>query len=154
MKIWETLKHPDSQNGKVLTREFQSLLEEEQKDFEASEKRKREKARENKDFSVKEQISVEADKRQIREDFKEKEKSKASEEIKQQKIKDEKVKQDESKLKQEIKSKEICFSDVKKVEPEKPAVKIRRSKLPPPRQRNKIQGSEKFQYERTIYGCL
>ena len=139
-KTWETLKHPDSQNGKILTREFQSLLEEEKIDFESSEKTKREKARENKDSSVKEQISVEADKRKIREDFKENEKIKVSEQIKNEKIHNEiKSRQETEKLKLEKKSKEINFTDVKKVEPEKPAVKIRRSKLPPPRQRNKIK---------------
>jgi len=101
--------------------------------MEESEKDKRVKNRENKDTSVQEQIAVEAQKRENREKFKESEKSKMTKILE----KDEKFKKTLKNV--EIpKSKEINFGDVKKEVP-KHAVNIRRSKLPPPRQRNKIK---------------
>lgn len=131
---WTDLKHPLNSNGKVLTQEYLKMLEEAKDELEEQSKDKREKNRKNKDSSVQEQISVEAEKRKKREAFKESEKDQITTALVHEKMTQNKQ------ITPSSESKDITFTNhVPVIEPKQ--VNIRRAKLPPPRQRNKIKVS-------------
>lgn len=129
---WSELKHEQNSNGKVLTQEYLKMLDEEKVELEELSKHKREKNRENKDNSVQEQISVEAEKRKKRDQFKESEKDHITDKLVEEKL----IQNTKNKIPSE--SQDITFTThVPIKEPKK--VNIRRAKLPPPRQRNTIK---------------
>lgn len=126
---WEGLML--SKSGKELTEMYLELLEEEKQNIAAKSEAKRVQLRADKDTSVKRQLDAEKVKRDARERFKQDEKDSLTQTIEvDQKNEPLKVIQTKSKTNQEI-----SFSDVKK----EPTLNIRRSKMPPPRQRGKIQ---------------